>query len=499
MKKWFKLSTNKTEQPKKTPSTKPIALSLADKQEPFGSISIEQIKATLEEEDFSKLQSLFFVMMRDLKIASAVLTRQQQLAGLSFSVESDNQAFVDWINERSNKIKLPSLINSLSTGIYCGVSLIDVSYELFDGMLKPNFNLVSPRYLHAHKDKLLKTTAQHLYIKKDDKKLFINSFDKDKVIFHKHAIDIGEITDFSLASKLVWYFSLKHIVLAHNLQYFDHVATPPLVAKSDGDSDDVVESLYDLKSASVGVFGKDDIIEYLKIGNQAQFLEFIEYIDRQIATLILGNTLSTGEGKNGSRSQSEVHEQRQKEILRFDASLIEQTVEDYLNRLEALNFATPKGVKFSFDIKDKKDLKELSEVVKNIADAGFELDAQDLEKQFGLKITGKKEPLPIAKNQQSNSCECPSCKSIETNNAQHKAKPVDYLDEQNPNTKTAENILLNAIETAVKEATSYEEAMQNLLETYADMDVAALEALFFKQIANSQILATAEIENESGN
>jgi len=514
--KWFtskkthsKNSTEKTGTTK-TPKGKTITLQLEDKHEPFGTLNIATIKTILEEEDFAQMQSLYFYMMRDLKISSVVLSRRQPLLGLDYTIETKNEQFKEWL---AKNVDMGELINQLSSAIYYGVSLTDVSYTPFEHKLKPAFKLISPRYLYAHKDKKLQETIDHLYVKQGDKKLFINKIDPDRMVFHKHSIDIGEITDFSVASKLVWYFSLKHIVLAHNLQYFDNVATPPLIAKTSGDEDELINTLYDLKSSSVGVFNTDDIIEYLKIDNKADFLAFIEYIDRQIATFVLGNTLSTGEGKNGSKAQSQTHENRQKEVLQFDARLIAKTLSDYLTKLEALNFSNAQGVKFTFPFKEKKDLKMLSEVVKNLSDSGFELDVDDIQEKFGLKIIGKKEPVESQVKAPQNTvpeksdnhiqnkpCSCgalPNNKAKSENNANNLPKPHDFLDAQNVDTKTIENNLVNAVETALKQANSYEGAYQVLLGLYQDMPLDKLENALFTAIANSQLLGNAEVEVEN--
>ena len=507
---WYHFHKNKQNQTAAKKDSKPLMLNIRDKHDPFGSVSIEQIKAALEAEDFAQLQSLFFVMMRDLKIASAVLTRQQQLVGVPFVVTSENAEFINWLNDKANGIKLNHLIKNTASAIYYGVSLTDVHYHVHNLKLVPTFNLISPRFIHAEVGDQLKTTQSHLYLKQGDKKQFIDGFDKDKVVFHKHAIDIGEITDFSLASKLVWYFSLKHIALAHNLQYFDSVATPPLIAKTSGEEDDVVNALYDLKSACVGVFGQDDVIEYLQVDSQADFLGFIEYIDRQIAMLVLGNTLSTGEGKNGSRSQSEVHEGRQKEVLRYDAGLIAETIESYLNQLEALNFSNPKGVSFTFEIKEKKDLKNLSEVVKNLSSAGFKLDSKDLQAQFGLKIEPKKpsEPTkssaieaqalskiePAWQRLHQSSAAQQACACQSERNARNVT--TDPLESQPPSTQVVEHTLVAELIQQIKHANSVEEVYQRLLEQYPNAPLEALESTLFKAIANSQVLAEAEVQLE---
>ena len=520
--KWFK-SKNATEQKpekEKKKTGKAITLNIEDKHEPFGTITIEEIKSTLEDEDFAKLQSLYFYMMRDLKIASVVLARKQPLLALDYTITTDNEAFKEWLDDN---VDLSELITQCSSAIYYGVSLSNVSYTVDDLKLKPKFKHISSRYLYAEKGKKLKDTIEHLYIKQADKKLFLNKLAPDDIVFHKHAIDIGEITDFSVASKLVWYFSLKHIVLAHNLQYFDNIATPPLIAKTSGDEDDLIQTLYDLKSSSVGVFNTDDVIEYLNVNSKADFLAFIEYIDRQIATFVLGNTLSTGEGKNGSRAQSQTHENRQLEVKDYDAKLIAKTITDYLNKLEQLNFGNASGVKFAFDLKQKKDLEKLSVVVKNLSDSGFELDPEDIESQFGIKIIGYKSAensdkndsktsksnnavlagtIPgttLKNNQEKQSCSCCGLKKHDNNSVKNAIKaPIneDFLASQKPKTIKVENALVNAVETALKQASSYEDAYQTLLGLYQDMPLDELEETLFTAIANSQLLANAEIENE---
>ena len=482
---------------------KGITLSLSDKHEPFGSISIDRIKTILAEEDFGELQSLFFYMMRDLKIASAVAARREPLLALDYTIATDNEAFAEWVE--GDDVDMGELINQLSFAIYYGVSLVDTSYTVKEGLLAPSFDLISPRFLHAHKDKTLKKTIEHLYLKQKDKKVFINKLDPDKTIFHKHAIDIGEITDFSLASKLVWYFSLKHVALAHNLQYFDSVATPPLIAKTSGEEDDVIEALYQLKSASVGVFGEDDIVEYLNVTNKAEFLKFIEYIDSQITTLVLGNTLSTGDGKTGSYSQSKTHEKRQIEKLGFDAKKIAKTITAFLNRLERLNFSNAKGVKFTFNLKEDADLKMLSEVVKNLSDSGYELDQDDIEETFGFTIVGKKAHADKPTTEQANNSynsDNPTPQRVVEHNATNPqdtpedkppaVKPNDTLDSKTVETEALENTLLNSVQTALEGAANYEEAYDLLLEQYADFDINELEQALFTAIGNATLLADAE-------
>jgi len=487
---------------KKLSRGKPIELFKQDKHEPFGNLSVDMIKAILLDEDFAEMQSLFFYMMRDLKIASAVLTRSQQLVGQAFTIKTDNKDFQTWVSE---SVPIDELITQLTSAIYYGISLINVDYDIVDLKLTPSFRHISPRYLYADTisgNGRIKTTLEHLYIRQNTKRIFITSLDEQRIVFHKHPIDIGEITDFSLASKLVWYFSLKHLTIAHNMEYFDNAATPPLIAKSSGNEDELINTLYSLKSSCVGVFDKDDVVEYLNVNSKADFLGFIEYIDRQIAVLILGNTQSTSDGKNGSRSQSQVHENRQRDILKFDARLIQKTIQSYLIGLEKLNFPHAKGCTFTFNIKQEKNLLELSGVVKNLSDSGFELDAADIEEQFGFKIIGQK-PVAAPTTPQKNTINnqpCPHCSPLTpSNNASQTPKHEDELDKQIAAVRTAaiEKELLDGVLAIIANSTSYEEAYQSLLDHYPDMPLDQLDNALFQQTANSHLLAAAEIENET--
>ncbi|KJY83291.1 hypothetical protein TW81_09855 [Vibrio galatheae] len=488
-------------QPKQTVKGRPVTLTLSDKQEAFGAIDIAEIKDALENEDFAQLQSLYFFMMRDIKIASSVLMRKQPLLSLPYRIETDNEEFAEFIK---NHVDIDALLNSLTHAIYYGVSLVDVDYRVIEQKLAPSFRHISSRYLYADKeDGKLKPTIDHLYIKQGSDKLYLSNLQPERRIFHKHPIDIGEITDFSLASKLVWYFALKHITIAHNMQYFDAVATPPLVMKTDSDEEEAVEMLYTMKSQSVAAIDKEDSISYLTLtqGSKAEFLSFINYIDSQITTLILGNTLSTGDGKTGSYSQSKVHENRQKELKSFDARLIGQTITDYLNELEKMNYGTPKGVRFVFDLTEKKDLKELSEVVKNLSGAGYEIAPEEIESQFGFKVKLKQTETQSTPSLDTNARQVEANALNKVHNNQevnNQTQPIyeDELDSQVPGTQAEEEALVETIYNLLANAKTYDEAYQLLLEQYTDVDLSVLEASLFKAIGNSQILADAEVQLE---
>ena len=530
----FERILNRMRPPRRAPRHRPILLRPTGRHEPYGEITIDRIKQTLEEEDFAGLQGLYHYMRRDLKIASTVAARRQPLTALPYTVSSQNTALLDWLAQAA---PLERLIQALSFAVYYGVSLVEVDYDIVAGKMQPDFRLISPRYLHAERPQALKTTLDHLYIKQDEKKRFLHQLDPNRIVFHKHAIDIGELTDFSLAAHLVWYFALKHLTLAHNMHFFDHVATPPLIAKTDQQEDDLIDTLYDLKSSAVGVVGREDVIECLNISSQADFLSFIEYLDRQITTLVLGATLATGEGQRGSYSQSKVHEHRQQETLSFDATLIAATLTRYLNRLERLNFARPQGVTFAFDLKAKRDLKALSEVVKNLTDSGFELDIEDIEAQFGFKVGRQKPQAPPRKDENSASVQrhhpalarmdaggrlqdvggrlqdvggraasgtsgrraarlsSPNAKAV-GRTAPATRRPFDTLDARDPLAGPAgraqEAALLAEIERVLAEADSYEAARLALLAAYPDFAIDTLEAALFQAIGNSLLLAEAE-------
>lgn len=494
----FSLSKNLLKQTNKKTSSKPIQLEIKDKHEPFGTLSIAKIKRILADEEFSELQSLYFYMLRDLEISSAEQTRREQLLSVDYTLTSDNKAFIAY----AENLQLDNLITHLSSSIYFGIALIDAPLEFKNNLYIPNFNLISPRYIHAKVGEKLKSTKEHLYIKQGFDKKYISSLDFNCALFHKHPISIGTITDFILANKIVWYFSLKHLVIAHNLQYFDAVATPPLIAKSEGDVETLVDTLFTLKSAGVGGFSKDDVIEYLKAPPKADFLSFIKYIDNKISKAILGNTLSTDQSQTGSYAQSIIHQNRQHEKLAFDARLIQKTITQYLNRLEILNFSTPRGIDFKFEVKQQQDIKELTEAAKNLTDAGFELDQDDLQEKSGFKIIGKRTKQSNAISLHSSLPEvnsdndCPCCNNInsETNNT--KTLPADYLDEQNVKTKEIEKELITQVEKVLNKASNFDEALNNLLELYPTMSLDKLEKTLEQNIVNSKILAQAEVETE---
>lgn len=94
------------------------------------------------------------------------------------------------------------------------------------------------------------------------------------------------------------------------------------------------EGMRRLKSASYAVLGKEDVVKLLEgKGSQADFMEFVQYVDNEVAKSINGSTLSSNAGKTGSLALGQVHEANRYEITAKDANLQDVVFKKHLKRL----------------------------------------------------------------------------------------------------------------------------------------------------------------------
>jgi phage gp29-like protein len=481
-----KLSLNsQTKEPKTL--LRPTVVPTAGKNEAVTGVTIKQVKEMLHSEDLTQVVKLFTLMtQRDLQLAGALQTRRDQLQSLSYKIEGNKEA-VKFATSYLESIKFNLLLQDLSSALEYGFSVLDLQWSVKELDSKSYFvptrlKLLSARYFSFDDKK--QSDLEALYFKVKDKKKYLSSYDARKMLLHLHQTDTEHITRYSPLYKSAWFVALKHKVIASNMQWFDALGIPPLIINQDTADEKELESvLYQalsLRSNAVGIFPKGVDAQLLGSGGmgKADFLSFIQYIDDQVSFFITGQTLATTGGAGGSYAQAKIHADRLSEKQSFDAKLIGATITELLNTVVSVNFANAPTLKFSFVLKEHKDLKESSEVIKNLEASGFEVPAEHVEREFGIKGIKRKDALTQANN----------TTFLVEKNVQSKKLPLDKTSEQ------IEKLNLNAVEEQLNErlikvlnkAKSFEEAYE-MLASNDTVDTEALEKLLAQYIANAQM------------
>ena len=145
-----------------------------------------------------------------------------------------------------------------------------------------------------------------------------------------------------------------------------------------------------------GLFDKDTMqIEFptADSGFDVQnFLSYLEWTEKQIFRIILGQD-STSSADNSNRSTAQVHNLVRADMLASDAKAVEETVNTQIIKPLYENTFGPSDSKpvFRFRLKGVTEIKEMSDVLKTLDEAGYTVDERTVSERLGFKVTKKSE------------------------------------------------------------------------------------------------------------
>lgn len=322
--------------------------------------------------------------------------------------------------------------------------------------------------------------------------------------------------------KTLWVVYAKHFVLSHYMKFAEFLGVPPLVGNAHSSDSEVIDGMAqavkELKSGSYAVLGPEDILKVLEgRGSQADFMEFVRYVDSEIAKIVNGASLGSNVAKSGSYAQSQSHEENRDEIVRKDVKFATRqatkifkkigielglniAIEKDINLLQrAQTLQILKNIGFDMDvavaskefdlelINGSGELNTMSMGLQRLLDMGLELSKKDLRKMF--KLETPQDAKDILKKEQTQeeqntrlSLNAKETLALDAIDAQMESKSF------NDSLKAQEEEILETIQNLAASCESYEEVYDKLQEHYATMEFKRLDEAMFKAIANNLII-----------
>jgi len=283
-----------------------------------------------------------------------------------------------------------------------------------------------------------------------------------------------------LYNPLFWLVEFKNASLEFWVELLERFGTPWVIAKTEGEKDVLADEIYNMLGGDGAVLDVEDSLDIVTVKDKANFKEIIEYIDNQIREIILGGNL-TGQVNSGSLAAATVHNDIRMDLAQADANILNKILRSVIKSFKELNSIDDD---ITAVLKDKDNLNiELASRDKVISEMGYTPKKEYIEKTYSIQVEDKKES------------------SVIPNNRFHLAKDTmhqDELDVQSAAIDTKKELTFQKqIIKIVENSSSYEEVYESLLEIYPDMNTKDLEDMLFKNLANSAILAQAEIEEEN--
>jgi len=252
-----------------------------------------------------------------------------------------------------------------------------------------------------------------------------------------------------------------------------------------------------------------DLLEASRQGSTDSYEKFMNYWDKAISIVVLGQTLTTDVGDSGSRALGDVHNEVRHDLVKDDADDISEVLScQLIPWLVDFNFA---GVveypRFSIATDPKKDTKALAERdVLLIEKVGLPVSEDYFYKTYDIPRPEAGETLV----QGPNPPQSPFSKGGSSQLLPHlekggqggiyfardKDQQADKLDPFVDQAMEKVNLdpIIDPIKKLTEEATSLEELKEMLLKEYENIDPVRLGDLIQETLATSELLGRFEAE-----
>lgn len=309
---------------------------------------------------------------RDPHIVSVLSTRKRAVANLAWHIEPGGNRAVDrrvaeWVTAKVQGISnLEDGLLDLLDAICKGVAMVEIDWRHQGGELSvASLDYRPQRWFRVDPDdpnqfRLLSTTDP------------INGevLTPDRWVVHQSKAKSGFASQAGLGRVLVWLWLWKSYAMKDWASYSELFAAPMRVGRypagaSAPDIDDLHSALQKLGVDAVATIADDMKVEFVQAAKDGgdTYERLMSFCNREVSKAVLGQTLTTEEGKNGARALGQVHDLVRQDLLESDARQLARTLSrDLVAPLVRFQFgpSTPLP-RFVFEFEPPADAKSVAE------------------------------------------------------------------------------------------------------------------------------------------
>lgn len=214
-----------------------------------------------------------------------------------------------------------------------------------------------------------------------------------KFIVHRHGGKYGNPYGTGLGQRLFWPVFFKRQGVAFWLSALEKFGQPTVVGRypqgtSDPEQDKLLDVLTAVASEAAVALPEGMVAELLeakRAGSFDSYEKLCRYMDEAIAKIVLGETLSTDAGENGSRALGEVHNGVRLELAQADADRLSDTLNPGPIRWITVFNGLPAEVapRLWWDMTPSEDLSKRAERDGKIAALGYEPTQEYITTTYG--------------------------------------------------------------------------------------------------------------------
>ena len=309
---------------------------------------------------------IFSEMMADSRIGSLVEDRKAKVLLLNGSVsDAENRRVAEACRKHLNFNLLFRLSNTLLNAVPFGISIVEVVWELRQGLYVPASFIPVPRTAVQ-----FPTYSGHPY---GTPFLVANNMPltgRNKFLVHRRDMGDGNVWGTPVLKAAYWPWKFKKMGFRFWLTAAEKIGVPSILAIFDTKNDTAVkpraemlaEMLQNVESGSSGAFGN---VREIKVV-QSQINDFdtlVKTCNSEIAYAISAQNLSTNESQFGTHANADVHEKTFSDIITLDAYQLQQTIQKLFDAFVAINFPGEKAPLYDIDSTDYASWEQVRDAI----------------------------------------------------------------------------------------------------------------------------------------
>lgn len=541
MKLWEKIKTLvgvKTE-PTQTDEAMVTANGRVLSDHPSNRITPSKLKSILEDAengDITAQHELFMdIEEQDSAIGANIQTRKRAILTLDWRIAEPRNATPaeEKLQTEIDELffqypNLENLLMDMMDAVGHGFSALEIEWKLENGKYIPHNFIPRPQSwfkLDKNDNLLLKTPSNAMG----------ESLRPFGWVVHSHKSRSVQLARMGLFRTLAWLYMFKHYSVRDFAEFLELYGMPIRIGKygagaTNEEKRTLLRALAQIGHNAAGIMPDSMTIELHNAANTGAgsannpFLQMVDWCEKSIARLILGQTLTSGaDGKSSTNALGNVHNEVRRDLLVSDAKQVAQTITQqiilpYLQINVDPNIALHRVPYFEFDTKKYDDLSTFADAIPKLVGIGVQIpekwtrdklgipEAQDgevvlkaVQSDFNpdLKTPGKSTALSA----HVVGCQCAGClgkgarvalsagnngeteQDLLDNSLNEALNVIDFNRQLDP--------VVRQLAVALTACNTYEEASDKLAEIYPDLNNAEHQRYLTQAVFLSELLGVS--------
>lgn len=502
---------------------------------PSAKITPSKLKQILDDAENGDIQAQHQLFMdieeQDSSIAANIMTRKRSVLTLDWRIveprnatpaEEKLQAEIDELFYQYPNLE--DLFMDLMDAVGHGFSALEIQWAQVDGKWVPKgFKPCPQSWFKLDKDDslLLRTPANQMG----------EPLRPFGWVVHRHKSRSTQLARDGLYRTLAWLYMYKHYSVRDFAEFLELYGMPIRIGKygagaTNAEKRTLLRALAEIGHNAAGIMPESMQIELHNVANAGAasgnnpFLQMVDWCEKSIARLILGQTLTSGaDGKISTNALGNVHNEVRRDLMISDAKQIAQTITQqiilpYLQINVDPNIAPHRVPYFEFDTKEYEDLSVFADAIPKLTGIGVQISESWVRDKLGIpepqegelilstlqgEKTDKKTTALSAMLNHGKDCSC-GCRSAALS-AQNGKKDEQYeldglIDDALANADFNQQLdpMMKQIVGVVMASESYDEAQEKLIALYPDLTSESHQAYLASAVFLADLLGAANAE-----